>query len=137
MATEMEGKGQVEEIMVTTTVKMVEGSTNGGVVVEAHPYAFHVSGPRNLSSPNWRDIISYSCTSPSPFRKPISQFPRPFPDLRPLLLHSGKAATGNSPPGRQVVCTVQAAGVVQHSAILCRCRESSPAPIIFLIELST
>lgn len=60
MATEMEGKGQVEEIMVTTTVKMVEGSTNGGVVVEAHPYAFHVSGPRNLSSPNWRDIISSS-----------------------------------------------------------------------------
>ncbi|CAO2814202.1 unnamed protein product [Amaranthus hypochondriacus] len=56
----MEGKGQVEEIMVTTTVKMVEGSTNGGVVVEAHPYAFHVSGPRNLSSPNWRDIISSS-----------------------------------------------------------------------------
>ena len=27
---------------------------------EAHPYAFHNSGPRNLSSPNWRDIISSS-----------------------------------------------------------------------------
>ncbi|OUZ99402.1 hypothetical protein BVC80_8057g6 [Macleaya cordata] len=25
-----------------------------------HPYAFHVSGPRNLSSPNWRDLISSS-----------------------------------------------------------------------------
>ncbi|MCL7051205.1 hypothetical protein MKW94_021232 [Papaver nudicaule] len=25
-----------------------------------HPYAYHVSGPRNLSSPNWRDIISSS-----------------------------------------------------------------------------
>ncbi|KAG9447989.1 hypothetical protein H6P81_014117 [Aristolochia fimbriata] len=24
----------------------------------AHPYDFHVSGPRNLSSPTWRDIIS-------------------------------------------------------------------------------
>ncbi|XP_059452729.1 GDSL esterase/lipase At4g10955 isoform X2 [Corylus avellana] len=27
---------------------------------EAHPYAFHVSGPRNVSSPNWRDLISSS-----------------------------------------------------------------------------
>ncbi|XP_052207515.1 GDSL esterase/lipase At4g10955 [Diospyros lotus] len=25
-----------------------------------HPYAFHVSGPRNISSPNWRDIINSS-----------------------------------------------------------------------------
>ncbi|KAI3836201.1 hypothetical protein MKX03_028180, partial [Papaver bracteatum] len=25
-----------------------------------HPYAFHVSGPRNLSTPSWRDIISSS-----------------------------------------------------------------------------
>ncbi|KAF6167527.1 hypothetical protein GIB67_031728 [Kingdonia uniflora] len=25
-----------------------------------HPYAFHVSGPRNFSSPNWRDVISSS-----------------------------------------------------------------------------
>lgn len=27
---------------------------------EAHPYAFHVSGPRNVSSPNWRDLINSS-----------------------------------------------------------------------------
>ncbi|KAF8413589.1 hypothetical protein HHK36_001580 [Tetracentron sinense] len=27
---------------------------------ELHPYAFHVSGPRNISSPNWRDLISSS-----------------------------------------------------------------------------
>ncbi|OWM78771.1 GDSL esterase/lipase At4g10955 [Punica granatum] len=27
---------------------------------EAHPYAFHVSGPRNVPSPNWRDLISSS-----------------------------------------------------------------------------
>lgn len=26
----------------------------------AHPYAFHVSGPRNVNSPNWRDLISSS-----------------------------------------------------------------------------
>ncbi|XP_059664901.1 GDSL esterase/lipase At4g10955 [Cornus florida] len=27
---------------------------------EAHPYAFHVSGPRNVPSPNWRDLINSS-----------------------------------------------------------------------------
>lgn len=27
---------------------------------EAHPYAFHVSGPRNVASPNRRDLISSS-----------------------------------------------------------------------------
>ncbi|KGN54931.1 GDSL esterase/lipase At4g10955 isoform X1 [Cucumis sativus] len=27
---------------------------------EAHPYAFHVSGPRNVTSPNWRDLINSS-----------------------------------------------------------------------------
>ncbi|KAF8410980.1 hypothetical protein HHK36_003518 [Tetracentron sinense] len=27
---------------------------------EAHPFAFHVSGPRKISSPNWRDLISSS-----------------------------------------------------------------------------
>ncbi|KAM1429872.1 hypothetical protein ACFX2I_046012 [Malus domestica] len=26
----------------------------------AHPYAFHVSGPRNLTSPNWRDLLNSS-----------------------------------------------------------------------------
>lgn len=25
-----------------------------------HPYEFHVSGPRNLSAPNWRDLIRSS-----------------------------------------------------------------------------
>lgn len=29
-------------------------------VVAGHPYDFHVSGPRNLSSPNWRDLIRSS-----------------------------------------------------------------------------
>lgn len=27
---------------------------------EAHPYAFHVSGPRNLMNLNWRDLINSS-----------------------------------------------------------------------------
>lgn len=26
----------------------------------SHPYAFHVSGPRNLANLNWRDLISSS-----------------------------------------------------------------------------
>lgn len=55
MAAEVEAKLEAEE-MVATTMQMVE--SGGGV--EAHPYAFHVSGPRNLSSPNWRDIINSS-----------------------------------------------------------------------------
>lgn len=25
---------------------------------ESHPYSFHVSGPRNVASPNWRDLIN-------------------------------------------------------------------------------
>lgn len=57
MEMEVETKTQVEEIMVGAAMEMVEGSKNGG---GAHPYAFHVSGPRNLSSPNWRDIINSS-----------------------------------------------------------------------------
>ncbi|CAO2812835.1 unnamed protein product [Amaranthus hypochondriacus] len=52
MEMEVEIKTQVEEIMVGTAMEI-----NGGGV---HPYAFHVSGPRNLSSPNWRDIINSS-----------------------------------------------------------------------------
>ncbi|KAI3437520.1 uncharacterized protein J3R85_005288 [Psidium guajava] len=35
-----------------------ETSVEGGE--EAHPYAFHVSGPRNVSSPNWRDLLHSS-----------------------------------------------------------------------------
>lgn len=27
---------------------------------EAHPFAFHVSGPRNVATPNWRDLINSS-----------------------------------------------------------------------------
>lgn len=31
---------------------------------QAHPDAFHVSGPRNVSSPNWRDLINSSWSVP-------------------------------------------------------------------------
>jgi hypothetical protein len=45
----------------------VEGRCCGGgaVVVaaadaEGHPYDFHVSGPRNLPPPNWKEIVRSS-----------------------------------------------------------------------------
>ncbi|KAK4784596.1 hypothetical protein SAY86_018964 [Trapa natans] len=42
-------KPSLDEISKETTVEE-----------EAHPYSFHVSGPRNVSSPNWRDLINSS-----------------------------------------------------------------------------
>lgn len=44
-------KREAEEI--TKEVVLIEKEA-------AHPYAFDVSGPRNLSSPNWRDLIRSS-----------------------------------------------------------------------------
>ncbi|KAF3793925.1 GDSL esterase/lipase [Nymphaea thermarum] len=38
---------------------------------EVHPYAFHVSGPRNLSSPNWRDLF---CSNPNYRRTVVACF---------------------------------------------------------------
>ncbi|KAJ4980654.1 hypothetical protein NE237_031491 [Protea cynaroides] len=38
--------------------RSVEEISSGGK--EGHPYAFHVSGPRNVSSPNWRELINSS-----------------------------------------------------------------------------
>ncbi|XP_028751972.1 GDSL esterase/lipase At4g10955-like [Neltuma alba] len=35
------------------------------VEAEAHPYAFHVSGPRNLTTLNWRDLINSSWKDPN------------------------------------------------------------------------
>ncbi|KAM7277773.1 hypothetical protein ACFE04_004907 [Oxalis oulophora] len=43
-------------------------------VEENHPYAFHVSGPRNLTSPNWRDLISSSWKDMNYKRTAISCF---------------------------------------------------------------
>ncbi|KAH8509180.1 hypothetical protein H0E87_011084 [Populus deltoides] len=46
--------------MANSSREVQEGQT---VVVQeegAHPYAFHVSGPRNVASPNWRDLINSS-----------------------------------------------------------------------------
>ena len=49
-------KREAEEI--TKEVVLIEKEA-------AHPYAFDVSGPRNLSSPNWRDLISSSWSVPT------------------------------------------------------------------------
>ncbi|ONK69973.1 uncharacterized protein A4U43_C05F28880 [Asparagus officinalis] len=42
--------------------------------LEAHPYDFHVSGPRNLSSPNWRDLIRSSWKDPKYKRMAMACF---------------------------------------------------------------
>ncbi|WCJ24869.1 alpha/beta-Hydrolases superfamily protein [Euphorbia peplus] len=44
------------------------------VEMEAHPYAFHVSGPRNVASPNWRDLINSSWKDQKYKRTVISCF---------------------------------------------------------------
>ncbi|KAI9092791.1 hypothetical protein K1719_027588 [Acacia pycnantha] len=41
---------------------------------EAHPYAFHVSGPRNLTTLNWRDLINSSWKDPNYKRTVIACF---------------------------------------------------------------
>lgn len=43
---------------IATTMEQKENATP--VKQEAHPYAFHVSGPRNIAAPNWRDLINSS-----------------------------------------------------------------------------
>ncbi|KAK3008417.1 hypothetical protein RJ639_014754 [Escallonia herrerae] len=62
-------KQDVEEVIGETVlvVKEGQGGNEGEREMEKegshrhhHPYAFHVSGPRNVSSPNWRDLISSS-----------------------------------------------------------------------------
>ncbi|XP_030466750.2 GDSL esterase/lipase At4g10955 [Syzygium oleosum] len=40
--------------------EMAKEETSAVEGEEAHPYAFHVSGPRNVSSPNWRDLLNSS-----------------------------------------------------------------------------
>lgn len=44
-----------EEVIPTNMVKEGDSAKE-----EAHPYAFHVSGPRNVAAPNWRDLINSS-----------------------------------------------------------------------------
>ncbi|KAL9241313.1 hypothetical protein vseg_015438 [Gypsophila vaccaria] len=40
--------------------KKIGENNNNNNNNEAHPFAFHVSGPRNFTSPTWRDILSSS-----------------------------------------------------------------------------
>lgn len=46
--------------MASSSGEVQEGQTVVVQEEEAHPYAFHVSGPRNVASPNWRDLINSS-----------------------------------------------------------------------------
>ncbi|KAJ3670773.1 hypothetical protein LUZ60_008199 [Juncus effusus] len=45
-----------------------------GSDVSPHPFDFHVSGPRNLSTPNWRDLIRSSWKDPNYRRMVIACF---------------------------------------------------------------
>ncbi|KAL6614514.1 hypothetical protein ACP70R_036784 [Stipagrostis hirtigluma subsp. patula] len=63
----------VEEEEEEEMVEVEGGGCGGGAVVvaaadaeaEGHPYDFHVSGPRNLPPPNWREIIRSSWKDPN------------------------------------------------------------------------
>ena len=59
-ATLMAAKPGIEEI----TSNAEDVAVQVQKVEQAHQYAFHVSGPRNLSTLNWRDIISSSWLVP-------------------------------------------------------------------------
>ncbi|XP_055824896.1 GDSL esterase/lipase At4g10955-like [Solanum dulcamara] len=39
--------------------------------IESHPYAFHVSGPRNVSSPNWKDLINSSWRKDANYKRTV------------------------------------------------------------------
>lgn len=51
----VEEKGQSENEKGKEKEKKGQDEKN-----EAHPYAFHVSGPRNLSNPTWRELLNSS-----------------------------------------------------------------------------
>ncbi|KAG0458110.1 hypothetical protein HPP92_023001 [Vanilla planifolia] len=54
---------------------VAEGTTkSSGSDMDGHPFDFHVSGPRNLSSPNWRDLIRSSWMNPNYKRMVIACF---------------------------------------------------------------
>ncbi|XP_037414095.1 GDSL esterase/lipase At4g10955-like [Triticum dicoccoides] len=69
----VKGEEGEEEEDVVMVVGEVGGQCGGDAVVvapadaevEGHPYAFHVSGPRNLPPPNWREIIRSSWKDPN------------------------------------------------------------------------
>lgn len=52
----MMGKRSAEEMAKTEGVVEVVKEEREN----SHPFAFHVSGPRNVSSPNWKDLINSS-----------------------------------------------------------------------------
>ncbi|KAF2560619.1 hypothetical protein F2Q70_00015264 [Brassica cretica] len=57
-----------EVMLMAATTTPATPKTKRVVVKEDdahHPYAFHVSGPRNVASPNWRDLISSSWKDPN------------------------------------------------------------------------
>ncbi|CAL5202060.1 unnamed protein product [Lathyrus oleraceus] len=54
--TQFEKLKEEEKVVVEDEIVVIQTQPEE----EAHPYAFHVSGPRNLVNLNWRDVISSS-----------------------------------------------------------------------------
>lgn len=59
VAVAVEEKGGAMAVVVEEK-EQKEKEENEKEEEEAHPYAFHVSGPRNVAKPNWRDLINSS-----------------------------------------------------------------------------
>lgn len=56
-------KQRAEEMTMVVVEEKGQGENEKGKEKEkneAHPYAFHVSGPRNLSNPTWRELLNSS-----------------------------------------------------------------------------
>ncbi|KAJ0971681.1 hypothetical protein J5N97_019640 [Dioscorea zingiberensis] len=67
---EGEGGGEAEESVVV----MVGSSAEEEEKEVAHPFDFHVCGPRNISAPNWKDLIRSSWRDASYKRMVIACF---------------------------------------------------------------
>ncbi|XP_010542714.1 PREDICTED: GDSL esterase/lipase At4g10955-like [Tarenaya hassleriana] len=65
---EMEHIAEAESVVMVTAAAAAAATPAKVVVREEdahHPYAFHVSGPRNVASPNWRDLVNSSWKNPN------------------------------------------------------------------------
>ncbi|KAK6157101.1 hypothetical protein DH2020_011349 [Rehmannia glutinosa] len=63
-----EMKSEVLQVVELERQERIEDCENQSVKTELgtetqHPYAFHVSGPRNVPSINWRDLINSTCST--------------------------------------------------------------------------
>ncbi|KAL9253341.1 GDSL esterase/lipase-like protein [Drosera capensis] len=110
-ATEEEGE------MALTAITVAGEGRASGVGAEAHPYAFSVSGPRNASSPNWRDIINSSW---NPIREVLCS--------EIVLEHSFTAMKDGNYKRTVMACFVQAVYLLEIDRQENRTEENALAP---------